>query len=235
MAKNITARLDRSRATLAEINARLASLTDRRRERLLAGDNAAAIGKIDSEIEAQQRAAKTEADRVLLLEREAATEAVAAENRRREAATDAFAAKLREADAAGDELQAVLEKADELFRKIIRCREEARAGWPLASAHFNALAGATDGAALSAHAVHALVRHEIHRIGSRPFLGGSPGVVGEVSFPGGMPPNLTLQLKLSATHDVQRQRSGKKFGRWGLPHCPEPHATERCDLDYVAN
>src|SRR6266446_5218789 len=40
--------------------------------------------------------------------------------------------------------------------------------------------------------------------------------------------------KLSATHDVQRQRSGKKFGRWGLPHCPEPHATERCDLDYVA-
>jgi hypothetical protein len=23
--------------------------------------------------------------------------------------------------------------------------------------------------------------------------------------------------------------------RWGLPRCPEPHATKRCDRDYVAN
>src|SRR6266446_2346087 len=40
--------------------------------------------------------------------------------------------------------------------------------------------------------------------------------------------------KLSATHDVQRTRR-QEIPRWGLPHCPEPHATERCDRDYVAN
>src|SRR6266566_807155 len=28
--------------------------------------------------------------------------------------------------------------------------------------------------------------------------------------------------KLSATHDVQRQRSGEKFHGWGLPDCPDP-------------
>jgi len=40
--------------------------------------------------------------------------------------------------------------------------------------------------------------------------------------------------KLSATHDVQpRQR--REISRWGLPHCPEPHATERCDRNCVAN
>src|SRR5207245_3221712 len=29
--------------------------------------------------------------------------------------------------------------------------------------------------------------------------------------------------KLSATHDVQRTRR-QEILRWGLPHCPEPHA-----------
>src|SRR5437016_2903749 len=28
--------------------------------------------------------------------------------------------------------------------------------------------------------------------------------------------------KLSATHDLQRQRSGEKFHGWGLPDCPDP-------------
>jgi hypothetical protein len=41
--------------------------------------------------------------------------------------------------------------------------------------------------------------------------------------------------KLCATHDVQRQTQRREISRWGLPHCPEPHATKRCDLDYVAN
>src|SRR6516165_10534434 len=41
--------------------------------------------------------------------------------------------------------------------------------------------------------------------------------------------------KLTATHDdVQRQRS-VRFHGGASHHCPDPHATKRCDLDYVAN
>jgi hypothetical protein len=196
MAKSAVALLARdARAALGAINTDLSALVAKRAARLLAGDDAAAIGAIDVEIEQRQRSAKVEADRIELLRRKAAEEEEQTVAKRRAGLVERFAKKLAAADEVADEFQATLAKAEAQFREIIALREEARRFWPIADAHFNALAGATDGAALSAHAVHALVRYEIHRIGSRPFLGGSPGAVGEVSFPGGIPPNLTLQLQ----------------------------------------
>lgn len=60
MARNNAAQLDRSLSALASINSTISDLAAKRAARLLAGDNAGAIGRIDAEIETQRHAAKTE-------------------------------------------------------------------------------------------------------------------------------------------------------------------------------
>jgi hypothetical protein len=45
-----------------------------------------------------------------------------------------------------------------------------------------------------------------------------------------------LPISLPSRSDTRRRRprSRREILRWGLPHCPEPRATETCDCDYVA-
>jgi hypothetical protein len=193
MAK-ITAALDRARSTLAEINARSAEATAKRKARLLAGDSAISIGKLDAEITDLQRAAGTEVDRIRLLEVEAQREEAETVAKRRSALTERFAAKLAEADALADALQADLARVEKTFRQIIKLRETARAAWPIGDSHHNAVAETPEGAAMSGGAVAALLKYELYRIGARPFLGGHPGARGEVAFPGGACPDLRWQM-----------------------------------------
>src|SRR5262249_34679699 len=69
-------------------------------------------------------------------------------------------------------------------------REDARAAWPAGDSHTAALAANADGCALSSAAIATLVKYELYRIGSRPFVGGHPGAVGQPHFPGGACPRM---------------------------------------------
>jgi hypothetical protein len=69
-----TLALEAARAAVADINKRLDDLNRTRAERLLAGDEAASIAKIDDEIAIAQHAAKTEIDRIILLDEEVSHE-----------------------------------------------------------------------------------------------------------------------------------------------------------------
>src|SRR5450759_2889776 len=69
-----TLALEAARAAVVDINKRLDDLNRTRAERLLAGDEAASIAKIDDEIAIAQHAAKTEIDRIVLLDEEVSHE-----------------------------------------------------------------------------------------------------------------------------------------------------------------
>jgi hypothetical protein len=126
-----TKKLTQARETLAEIEAKVAELSARRRGRLLAGDGAGAIASLDGELEKLKHAGRIEQDRIAILEAEAAREEREAIAKRRAGLIDRFERKLEVADAKADELQATMEKAEQLFREIIKLREEARIAWPI--------------------------------------------------------------------------------------------------------
>jgi hypothetical protein len=189
MAK-ISAKLEAARSTLADINAKAAEATAKRKARLIAGDPAAAIGKLDTEIAELQHAAQTEADRIRLLESEAAREEAEAAAKRRAALTDRFAGKLAEADTLAEQLQTDIAKVEKTFRAIIALREEARAAWPAGDSHTAAIAGTPEGCAMSGPAVATLLKYELYRIGARPYAGGQQGARTEVGFPGSTSPRL---------------------------------------------
>lgn len=115
--------------------------------------------------------------------------------RRRAELVVRFEKKLAAADTAAGELQDLVAQAETKFRIVIALREEARAAWPLADAHHNAVALTAEGCALSGHAVKVLLSYELYRIGARPFLGGRPGETQGQAFPGGICPDLRLSLQ----------------------------------------
>jgi hypothetical protein len=210
MARNITAQLDRARSTLSELNAKAAEAAAKRKVRLVAGDAARDIAKLDSEIADLVQAAQVETDRIALLEAEAAREEDAAIAKRRAALTDRFAAKLAEADALAEQLQGDLAKVEKIFRAIIALREDARAAWPAGDSHTAAVAETAEGCALSGIAVATLLKYELYRIGARPFLGGHPGARAEVGLPGGAWPTMNLMMtpeKITPFADALRRAS----------------------------
>jgi hypothetical protein len=209
MAKIVT-RLEAARAALAEINGKLAELSRTRKERLIAGDAPKQLAAIDNQIADLQRAAQIESDRIALLEAQAAREQCEAAAKQRSGLTDRFAGVLEEADGLAEELQNDLAAVERKFRKIIELRERARHAWPLGDSSLNAAAETPEGAALSGAAVYALLKHELYRIGARPFLGGRPGAKAEVAFPGGACPKIEWTMtpeKITPLADVLRRAS----------------------------
>ena len=112
-------RLAAAQAALAEVDNKLAEIGRTRAQRLLAGDGASAIAKLDAEIATLQHAAQTERDRIRLLEAEAEREEAEAVVRRRADLMVRFQKKLNEADAVAGELQDTMATAEALFRKVI--------------------------------------------------------------------------------------------------------------------
>jgi hypothetical protein len=187
--KDAKGAMDEARAALAKTNDRIAELTRRRLDLLLADDNRS-LDALDAELDTLKKTAARGTDRILALEaevRRAEAEAVA---KRRVDLTARFEKTLSDADAEADLLQEDLVRVEARFRKIIALRETARAAWPVGASSTNASAGTPEGAALSGAAVAALLKYELFRIGTRPFLGGHPGARGEVSFPGGACPQI---------------------------------------------
>jgi hypothetical protein len=184
--KNAGHRLEEARAALTEIDGKLAELGRTREQRLLAGDGAAEIAKLDAEIADLRHAQQTETDRIRLLEAEAAREANERRVKEKLGLIERVEKKLTERDAAAAELQNAIEQADKCFRKMITLARDVRAAWPW-QAHD------LPPALLGEAAIIAAVKHEIFRSGARPQLYGGQDKPGAgLSFPGGQAPRLEL-------------------------------------------
>ena len=170
-----------------DTHAKLAAFRNKRQAALLL-DDSHKVDVFDAEIAALEKAATRQAEQIQLLERQAAQREVEAIARKRAGLIDQFAGILEEADVKADELQATMEKADQLFRDIVKLRQQARTMWPLGDAHANASVATAEGVALSSGAVTQLLQYEICRVGSRPALHGRPGAIKEPDFPGGLNP-----------------------------------------------
>ena len=191
----IAKKLAAAQSALAEIEQKLSELAAKREARLLAGDAAGAITRIDDEIATLRRAEQTERDRITLLNKEAEHQEKLAIARRRAGMIDRVEKKLAAADALADELQAAIGQCDALLRKIVKARSELLPVMQLGDAHVNAAVLNPDGCALAPGAIVALLKFEIYRQGARPFVGGTPGAVVEPSYPGGQSPKLEWSLQ----------------------------------------
>jgi hypothetical protein len=185
--KKASTRLEAVRTALADTSRQIGELEARRNAALLADDDPTAA-RLHAELETLRGLARGHADKVALLEAEAQREEADAVVKRRADLIVRFEKKLAQADAEAVELQELIAQAEKKFRKIITLRTDARAAWPLGDSHANAVAGASEGAALSGGAVARLLQFEFYRIGARPYLGGHAGAVKEQDWPGaGMP------------------------------------------------
>jgi hypothetical protein len=175
-----------ARATLQEIETRSATLASKRRERLLDGENADAIAVIDADLSKLQHKAKTERDRIALLEAEAEKQAGEKRAKEREGLIARIEKKLADRDAAGAELQAAITQCDKAFRKIVELGREIDAAWPWPSSD-------RIPALFPPGAVRRAVAHELFRQGARPRLFGGQDAEGAgLDFPGGQSPSLQL-------------------------------------------
>jgi hypothetical protein len=161
-------RLDQAKDALEDINARIAKLTAWREGQLLADATAADIAKIDTEIATLQHAARTEVDRVRLLEAKAVDEEAAERIRRHEA-------HIRQVEKLGDDFVAAGVKLAEAtanlvaaYRETVAAAERRGAAWPWAPQDQGA-------AMLTGVTVQLALSHEFFRISHVPFLGGRPG------------------------------------------------------------
>jgi hypothetical protein len=203
--KSTKENLDKARAALAESAATLEQLGKRRNEVLLASDDEAEVLAIDKQIEELRRTAKSQSDRIDLLQQQHAQEEAERKAKQKSELIDRVEAKLAERDAAGAELQAAIANADELFRKTIALSKECDSAWPFPTSDRSPCL-LMPGSILSA------LQHEIYRVGSRPLLfGGQDAALGtEASFPGGKSPRLEwagLPEKIPPLVDVLKQAS----------------------------
>jgi hypothetical protein len=120
MVKNTAAAIDRARTALADTEAKITDVTAKRAARLLAGDTAAAIGKLNGELDALRHAAATERDRIALLEKEAEKEAAERRASEKSALIERAEAKHTGLATAAAELQGHLVAADASFRKMLK-------------------------------------------------------------------------------------------------------------------
>jgi hypothetical protein len=177
--------LKAARVSQQEIQAAIAEIVSRRDAALLAGEPAAAIRKIDDELAEQQHAERTEADRILVLEKEVARQTRERQTKEREGLIGRVEAKFKARNEAAAELAQAIKKADQAFRKIVDLSVACDAGW-------NFTAGERTAALLPATSILLAVQHELFRVGSRPkrYGGMDKGVHPGLHFPGSACPRL---------------------------------------------
>ena len=114
--------LERSRAALAEAEARADELAGKKHEALLIDEGVESIARVDDEIAAAHRVVQVHKDRIEALTREIERQADELRARERRALVAKIEAKLAERDKIGAELQDTLKKAEKLCRKVIENR-----------------------------------------------------------------------------------------------------------------
>jgi chromosome segregation ATPase len=177
--------LERAREALAETNRQLAELGERREAALLSDDDGE-IEPIDRELDHLERVARTQADRVRLLERQAANEDAARQSKRRQEHIARIEQQLAEADKIAGEVQRAAGQYAASFRRLVDLRREIAAAW-------NWSTNEIDLAALSAAAVVRLLAAELYRVAAAPVVAGD--VVGRCDLPGAACPDVTLALE----------------------------------------
>lgn len=177
--------LDRARAALAETNARLATLAQDRRARLLADDDAA-VAEIDREVETLNRSARLLTDKLAVLEEDAQRQGAERRAAEREARLAAADAKFAEGDRIGEELEASIARTVELFKQLIAVRTEAFTASGLAL-------GDAGVALASGPAIKIAVAHQLYKVGTTPMLHGRAGEIVPTAFPGGQAPTIEMR------------------------------------------
>jgi hypothetical protein len=104
--------LEQARSSLAEVDAGLAKLAADREAALMAGADDETITKIDERVDAQQRARRTNADRVRLMEAEAERQAAEKIAREKAAHIERVEAKLADRNRAVAKLADLVAAAD---------------------------------------------------------------------------------------------------------------------------
>lgn len=185
--KSATENLEAARAVLAETNAKLDDLGQRRNAALVASTDDAQVAAIDKMVEELRRTAKIQSDRIVLLGQQAAQEEAERQAKEKAEQIERVEALLSERDAVGAELAAAIAKADELFRKTIELSKAADAAWPFPTAD-------RIPCLLLSGSILVALQHEIYRVGARPLLyGGQDRERGtELSLPGGKSPSHEL-------------------------------------------
>jgi len=221
----------------AAIVAQIADKEAARNAALLAGDDAAAVAKIDGEIAALHHAERTEADRIKLLEQEAEREEGLARAKRRAELIGRVKARIAERDQVGAELEKKLGEAVKLFRRAHEIGLEASAMWSWNESDRIAIG-------LSGMEFKLMVMHHIFKVGSvvNP-LGGLPFHHMAQSFPGGQNPkptewamrpdkvpSLTEALALRSKF-ATRVLDGGTIGKAARTTAPDPTVPARTDAE----
>jgi hypothetical protein len=225
--------LEKTRTAHTAIITQIAEKEAARNAALLAGDDAAAVAKIDGEIAALHHAERTEADRIKLLEQEAEREEGLARAKRRADLIVRIKAKIAERDEVGAELEKKLGEAVKLFRRAHEIGLEASAMWSWNESDRIAIG-------LSGMELKLMVMHYIFKVGSvvNP-LGGLPFHHMAQSFPGGQNPkptewamrpdkvpSLTEALALRSKF-ASRVLDGGKIGKASRAVAPDPTVPAR--------
>jgi hypothetical protein len=178
---NTVSSLDRARADLAAVEGDLAAMQAKRQARLLAGDTASAISKIDLELEALQQAARTERDRILALtEQQKAEEAAAAEQAKAEHIEKTEQIFERRNEKA-DKLEKLFAEARDVLRSMAADNAEIDAAWRFEYHDRTPLILPTE------HLIEA-VRFHLFRLSTPPVTGKAGAAGTACDLPGGKNP-----------------------------------------------
>jgi hypothetical protein len=190
--KTVTDKLAAARARLNELEGEIAAVAGKRRAGLLAGGD---VTRHDSEIARLEHAARTERDRIGLLDIEVARVASEDVAKRKAAKIAHIQKQLDESDALGEQLETLTSKAIETFHQIVRLRGSAVSIFANGDSEIGVAINNYQGMALTASAVQVLLSHELYRQGARVVLpGGAPGVQPEPAWPAPRSPSLDLQM-----------------------------------------
>jgi hypothetical protein len=182
--------LAEARAALATIETELSALKAQR-EAFLLTTNDGALDRLENQIATLRRHAERAADRIHLLEDAAQGQAAERRAKEQRGVIERVERKLNESNEAAAELQNFVALAEKAFRKIIALRSECAAEYPFSTNDQVALA-------FTAQTIHALLTHELARVGSKPFVGGADGAMVQVSFPGARAPDHALAAQPEA-------------------------------------
>ena len=218
--------LEKARAAQAAIVAQIADKEVARDALLLAGAEASEIAKIDDEIAMLQHAARTEGDRIKLLEAEVEKEEGLARAKRRAELIGRVKAKIAERDQVCADLEKKLGEAVKLFRRAYLLGNEVLVAWSWRDSDRFAIA-------LAGPELKLLVANEIYKIGSAPNPGGGvPFDRVAPSFPGGQCPkhewilqpnkipSLTASLEKRSEY-AHRVLDGGRIGKAAGPAAPD--------------
>jgi hypothetical protein len=170
--------LETARQSLQDLQSQTETLRQHRNEALLRDDDPQA-SRLQGRTEGLERASRTAAEKVRLLEQVAEKEAASAAARERQEKIDRIELLFRERDEVGGRLAALVAEADATFVRALSIGQEISSLWPWRRDELGATLCSTG-------AMTVALQNEIYRH-ARPAPGGGLEHLAPPSFPGGVP------------------------------------------------